>query len=41
MLDHPLEDGGQWNMFVNVIAKHGLVPKAFMPETESSSNTRT
>ena len=41
LLDHPLEDGGQWNMFVNVIAKHGLVPKAFMPETESSSNTRT
>jgi bleomycin hydrolase len=27
-------------MFVNVIRKHGLVPKAFMPESESSSNTR-
>ena len=40
LLDHPLEDGGQWNMFVNVVRKHGLVPKAFMPETESSSNTR-
>ncbi len=40
LLDRPLEDGGQWNMFVNVIRKHGLVPKAFMPETESSSNTR-
>ncbi|MFQ5415351.1 MAG: C1 family peptidase, partial [Phycisphaerae bacterium] len=40
LLDRPLDDGGQWNMFVNVVNKHGLVPKAFMPETESSSNTR-
>ena len=40
LLDRPLDDGGQWNMFVNIVKKHGLVPKAFMPETESSSNTR-
>jgi bleomycin hydrolase len=40
LLDQPLGDGGQWNMFVNLVARHGLVPKAFMPETESSSNTR-
>jgi len=40
LLDRPLDDGGQWNMFVNVVRKHGLVPKAFMPESESSSNTR-
>jgi bleomycin hydrolase len=40
LLERPVEDGGQWNMFVNLIKKHGLVPKAFMPETESSSNTR-
>jgi len=40
VLDRPLEDGGQWNMFVNLVRKHGLVPKAAMPETESSSNTR-
>ena len=39
LLDHPLDDGGQWNMFVNVVKKHGLVPMAAMPETESSSNT--
>jgi bleomycin hydrolase len=32
-------DGGQWNMFAAVVAKHGLVPKAAMPETQSSSNT--
>jgi bleomycin hydrolase len=40
MLNAPLSDGGQWNMAVNVIQKHGLVPKSAMPETESSSNTR-
>ena len=39
LLDHPLDDGGQWNMFVNIVRKHGVVPKAVMPETESSSNT--
>lgn len=39
LLGRPTEDGGQWNMFVNLVKKHGLVPKAFMPETESSSNT--
>ncbi|MEM8737939.1 MAG: C1 family peptidase [Planctomycetota bacterium] len=39
LLDHPLDDGGQWNMFVNVVKKYGLVPKSAMPETESSSNT--
>src|SRR5258708_5085554 len=39
LLDSVADDGGQWNMFVAVVAKHGLVPKAFMPETQSSSNT--
>ncbi len=39
LLDRPLDDGGQWNMFVSIVRKHGLVPKAFMPETESSGNT--
>lgn len=40
LLKGPIDDGGQWNMFVNIVRKHGLVPKAAMPETESSSNTR-
>src|SRR5215467_9820692 len=39
LLDTPAEDGGQWNMFVAIVKKHGLLPKAFMPETQSSSNT--
>jgi len=40
LLDRPIDDGGQWNMFVSVVRKHGLVPQAVMPETQSSSNTR-
>lgn len=39
LLSRPIEDGGQWNMFVNLVKKHGLVPKSAMPETESSSNS--
>jgi bleomycin hydrolase len=27
-------------MFVNIVHRHGLVPKAVMPESQSSSNTR-
>ncbi|HEX4087262.1 MAG TPA: C1 family peptidase [Trebonia sp.] len=39
LLDTVASDGGQWNMFAALVAKHGLVPKAAMPETQSSSNT--
>ena len=39
LLQRPIDDGGQWNMFVNLVAKHGVVPQAAMPETDSSSNT--
>lgn len=39
LLEEVAGDGGQWNMFVAVVDKHGLVPKAFMPETQSSSDT--
>ncbi|GAA3124442.1 C1 family peptidase [Streptomyces rameus] len=40
LLADPIGDGGQWNMFVALVAKHGLVPKSAMPETDSSSSTR-
>src|SRR5271156_4549112 len=33
LLQSVADDGGQWNMFVAIVRKHGLVPKAFMPET--------
>ena len=39
LLQSVADDGGQWNMFVAIVRKHGLVPKAFMPETQSSSDT--
>ncbi|MFI5385443.1 MAG: C1 family peptidase [Fimbriimonadales bacterium] len=39
LLQGPVQDGGQWDMFVNVIEKYGVLPKSAMPETESSSAT--
>lgn len=40
LLSGPLNDGGQWDMLVNIIDKYGVVPKWIMPETFHSSNTR-
>lgn len=39
LLTDPVQDGGQWDMFVNLIHKYGVVPKYIMPETFHSSNT--
>jgi len=39
LLETVAGDGGQWNMFAALVEKHGLVPKSYMPETQSSSNT--
>ena len=39
LLNRPIDDAGQWGMLTNVISKYGLVPKAAMPESQSSSNT--
>ena len=41
LLKMPGQDGGQWDMLVNVVEKHGLLPKEYWPEsasTESSGN---
>tara|TARA_B100000900_G_scaffold129622_1_gene109622 strand:- start:10371 stop:11696 length:1326 start_codon:yes stop_codon:yes gene_type:complete len=40
LLSDPIGDGGQWNMAMNLIRKHGLVPKTAYPESNSSSSTR-
>ncbi len=40
LMSDPIDDGGQWNMFVALVRKHGLVPKTAMPETVASSSTR-
>ena len=39
LLSDPLPDGGQWDMFVNLVDKYGVVPKSSMPETVSSSDS--
>jgi len=39
LLRHPIGDGGQWNMVVDLVDKYGLVPMSAMPETYTSSHT--
>ncbi|MGE4571703.1 MAG: C1 family peptidase [Candidatus Izemoplasmatales bacterium] len=34
-----IQDGGQWDMFVSLVEKYGLVPKDAMIETKVSSQT--
>ncbi len=40
ILANTIGDGGQWDMFVNVVKKYGVVPKNAMIETFQSSNTK-
>ncbi len=40
VLGWPVSDGGQWDMFVNLVHKYGLMPKDAFPETFQSDNTR-
>tara|TARA_B100000674_G_scaffold490254_1_gene505745 strand:- start:160 stop:1506 length:1347 start_codon:yes stop_codon:yes gene_type:complete len=40
LLTDPLCDGGQWDMFVNIVEKYGLVPKSVYNESHNSSNSR-
>ncbi|WP_053958958.1 aminopeptidase C [Sulfobacillus thermosulfidooxidans] len=39
LLQAPVQDGGQWDMLVNLIQKYGVVPKYIMPETFHSSQS--
>ena len=39
LLQSPIQDGGQWDMFCALVTKYGVVPKTVMPETDSSSNS--
>lgn len=36
-----VQDGGQWDMFVSLVEKYGVVPKAAMDETAQSNETAT
>ena len=40
LLQNGIEDGGQWDLFVNIVNKYGVVPKDSFPETYQSSNTK-
>ena len=40
LMQTPQQDGGQWDMFMAIIDKYGVVPKSVMPETFSSSASR-
>ena len=39
LLESPIQDGGQWDMWVNLINKYGVVPKSEMPETYQSGKS--
>jgi bleomycin hydrolase len=39
LLEDPLGDGGQWDMFRSLIDKYGVVPQDVYPESHSSSST--
>ena len=40
LLQAPVGDGGQWDMFCNLVEKYGLVPKSAYPESTISSASR-
>jgi bleomycin hydrolase len=40
LLTEPYNDGGQWDMLVNLVNKYGVVPKPYYPESHTSESTR-
>ena len=41
ILQTGVHDGGQWDMFANIVRKYGVVPKDVYGETFQSANTRS
>jgi bleomycin hydrolase len=39
LLKNPSEDGGQWDMLVNLVEKYGVVPKSCWQEAHSAENS--
>ena len=39
VMNNTIGDGGQWDMFVNIVKKYGIVPKNVKVETATSSQT--
>eukprot|EP00485_Elphidium_margaritaceum_P008997 CAMPEP_0202693418 /NCGR_PEP_ID=MMETSP1385-20130828/7540_1 /ASSEMBLY_ACC=CAM_ASM_000861 /TAXON_ID=933848 /ORGANISM="Elphidium margaritaceum" /LENGTH=471 /DNA_ID=CAMNT_0049349095 /DNA_START=48 /DNA_END=1463 /DNA_ORIENTATION=+ len=40
LLSKPIEDGGQYDMIVNLVEKYGVVPCSVFPEVEATSSSR-
>ena len=40
LLMDPTNDGGQWDMLVNLINKYGVMPKKCFPDSHSAGATR-
>ena len=41
LVSSPIQDGGQWDMFVNLMEKYGIVPQSVMPESLHTSSSRS
>ena len=39
LLKEPIQDGGQWHMFVNVVKKYGILPKSEYRWTDGTATT--
>ena len=39
LLSEPIQDGGQWDMFVSLMEKYGAIPQTSMPESFQSSQS--
>ncbi|CAI2169174.1 1664_t:CDS:2 [Funneliformis geosporum] len=39
LIQEPVNDGGQWDMVINILEKYGVVPKSAFPESYNSSNS--
>ncbi len=39
LLSKPVEDGGQWGMFVDLVEKYGILPKELMDESFQTSDS--
>ncbi len=40
IVSYPVSDGGQWDMFKDLVKKYGVVPQSVMTETYISNHTR-
>jgi len=39
LLAAPMQDGGQWHMFTNLVEKYGVVPQEVYPDSEACKNS--